>query len=107
MNASTPPDSFKIGFINPITRKRYLGIGLHETLARDICKEENYDWESLGYYSAVDYLLEEKGFIKVANYGYPHNYVALVKPYSNEAADIAALIALKYHLRVETYSKIS
>ena len=107
MDTSTPPVSFKIGFVNPDSRKKYLGMGLHETLARDICKEENYDWESSNYFSAVDYLLEEKGFIKVANYGYPHNYVALVKPYSNEAANIAALIALKYHLRVEAYSKIS
>ena len=103
MDTSTPPVSFEIGFLNPNNRKEYFGTGLHETLARDICEEESYDWQGAGYFSAVDYLLEQKGFIKVANKGFPHNYVALVIPYSREAGNLAAKIACEYNLRFYDY----
>lgn len=42
---------------------------LHEILAREICSEFNKDFQKAGYISAVDFLLEKEGFIKLSNYG--------------------------------------
>lgn len=42
---------------------------LHEILAREICTALNKDFQKEGYVSAVDFLLEKEGFIKLSNYG--------------------------------------
>lgn len=42
---------------------------LHEILAREICVNLNKDFQKEGYISAVDFLLEKEGFIKLSNYG--------------------------------------
>ncbi len=42
---------------------------LHEILAREICADLNKDFQKEGYISAVDFLLEKEGFIKLSNYG--------------------------------------
>lgn len=53
-------------FIDPDCEKIYVTAGLHEALARIICQEKGYNWSD--YVSAADYLLKERGFIKVSNY---------------------------------------
>lgn len=61
----------KVGLVDTENEKiYYLEKGLHEVLAREICEDRLYDWKCNGkYYSAVDYLLEKKYFIKLSNYG--------------------------------------
>lgn len=71
---TAPPSDLKkvkIGLVDTSKdRVYYVEEGLHEVLAREICKDRSYDWECNGkYYSAVDYLLERHDFIKLSNYG--------------------------------------
>lgn len=102
MNTDTPP-MIKVGFVNPATKERYIANNqIHEVLAREICSKEGFNWQEKCL-SAVDYLIEEQGFIKIANYGFPHNYVALLKSSSRKNINMASEIALSLNLRLLMY----
>lgn len=93
----------RIGFVDPATKEKFLrDKGLHEVLAREICELRRYNWRE-NYLSAVDYLLEVKEFVKIANYGKPHNYVAVIKTASKTALNVAAECALIYDLPLFAY----
>lgn len=63
--------NIKIGLVDTYSEKvYYIQEGLHENLARDICLNKGYNWRDGGnFYSAVDYLLEKRDYVKISNYG--------------------------------------
>jgi len=102
LNTDTPP-VIRVGFVNPTTHKQYIADNqIHEVLAREICSQEGFNWQEKGF-SAVDYLIEEQGFIKIANYGFPHNYVALLNSSPRQIINMASEIALSLNLRLLMY----
>lgn len=84
----------------------YVTEGLHEELAREICEQNNWEWRAQGMYSAVDYLLQKKAFIKVSNYGDQcFRYVAMGKRFirNKRVIDNAEYITNLFNLRLEMY----
>ena len=75
-------------FVDP-SGEIYTATELHEKLAREICEKNHWEWKISGLYSAEDFLLEKKGYIKVAKYDV-FKYVAMSKIcllYTSDAAD--------------------
>lgn len=66
-------------FVDP-SGEIYTATELHEKLAREICEKNHWEWKLSGLYSAEDFLLEKKGYIKVAKYDV-FKYVAMTKIY--------------------------
>lgn len=81
--------------------------GLHETIAREICDSEKWDWRSKSV-SADEFLQEYKGYVKVANYDYGEcqfRYVSMNKKFirNKRVIDNADFIASVLNLKIEVY----
>lgn len=85
----------------------YSTTGLHEQLARDICEEHRWNWRSeVGIFSAEDFLMHKKGFVKVSNYSdKAFRYIAMSKNYirNKKVVDNAEYVGAIFNLRIEIY----
>lgn len=85
----------------------YLADDLHERLARQICEKNKWDWRSeKGIYSAEDFLLHKKGYVKVSNYGNRcFRYVALSSRFlrNKKTLENAEYISGVFNLKLEIY----
>lgn len=90
-------------FVDP-TGEIYLTEDLHEILAREICKKNHWEWKLPGLYSAEDFLLEKKGYIKVAKYDV-FKYVTMSKIYvkNKHIFENAIYISELLNLKLEIY----
>ncbi len=77
---------------------------LHEVLAREICEENCWTWKN-DFFSAADFLLTEKKFVKVSNYGPGRAFrcVMIHSSCGSEVEDTAYWIADIFNLRVERF----
>ena len=79
--------------------------GLHESLAREICESRGYEWRKKGWICAADYLLSEKGYIKVSNYSSEHfHYVQYGKKFERvkRIRENAELVSAILNLKIST-----
>ena len=75
--------------------------GLHEGLAREICKRNNWAWTG---YSAEDYLINNKEYIKYSNYdGQYFRFIAVSSNAGKEVKDKAYFLSDMFNLRIEWY----
>lgn len=77
---------------------------LHEVLAREICEDYSWTWEDK-FYSAADFLLTEKNFVKVSNYGPGRAFrcVMIHSSCESNVENMAYWIADIFNLRVERF----
>lgn len=83
----------------------YIADDLHERLAREICEKNNWTWIGRpNIYSAEDFLMHEKGFVKFANYEH-WKYIAMSKNFfrDKEVSDNAYFLADLFNLKIEVY----
>lgn len=94
-------------FVDP-SGEIYTATELHEKLAREICEKNHWEWKLSGLYSAEDFLLEKKGYIKVAKYDV-FKYVAMSKIYvkNKHIFENAIYISELLNLKLEIYYKKS
>lgn len=85
----------------------YIADDLHERLAREICEKNRWNWRGDSEsYSAEDYLLHKKGFIKVSNYSQNcFKYVAISKKFirNKHVIDNAEYLSDTFNLKLEVY----
>ena len=74
---------------------------LHEELARKICQKNGWKWSG---YSAEDFLITEKEYIKYSNYDGPYfRFVAVSDKAGKEVKNNAYFLADMFNLRIEWY----
>ena len=95
--------SFKKLFVSPDGEIHQVD-ELHEKTAREICSENNWNWRETKLYSAEDYLMQKKGYVKFANYK-PFHYVAVSKEFrrDKEVLNNAYYLADLFNLKIEMY----
>ena len=81
--------------------------GLHEELARKICDSKRWNWRAENF-SADEFLQENKGFVKVANYRYGEyefKYVSMSKKFirNKRIVDNADFISTVLKLKIEIF----
>ena len=75
--------------------------GLHEGLARDICRDKKWQWTG---YSAEDFLITAKEYIKYSNYdGQYFRYIAVSSNAGKEVKNNAYFLSDMFNLRIEWY----
>ena len=75
--------------------------GLHEGLAREICKCNGWVWTG---YSAEDFLITEKEYIKYSNYDGPFfRFIAVSSNAGKQIKNNAYFLADTFNLRIEWY----
>lgn len=96
-------DGLRKFFLSP-EGKIFRTDSLHEVLAREICEENSWTWKN-NFFSAADFLLAEKKYVKVSNYG-PGKAFRCVMIHSScgsEVEDMAYFVADIFNLRIETF----